>query len=42
MFEKYRIQTYKQASHKPYVIAAMILMSQVEDLPQRLKALANS
>jgi len=30
VFEKYRIATYREASYKPFVIAAMILMSRFE------------
>ena len=32
IFERYRIETYKQASWKPYAIAAMILTSKFEDI----------
>jgi len=31
VFEKYRIQTYKQAGYKPYIIAAMILANKFKD-----------
>lgn len=31
VFEKYRIQTYKEAGYKPYIIAAMILANKFED-----------
>ncbi|MBT3208850.1 MAG: knotted carbamoyltransferase YgeW [Bacteroidetes bacterium] len=31
VFEKYRIQTYKQAANKPYVIAAMMLCSRFKE-----------
>jgi len=30
VFERYRIQTYREASHKPFVIAAMILLTRFE------------
>ena len=30
VFEKYRMRTYQEASHKPFVIAAMILMTRFE------------
>lgn len=30
VFERYRLATYREASHKPYVIAAMILLSRFE------------
>jgi knotted carbamoyltransferase YgeW len=33
VFERYRIALYKQASHKPYIIAAMILLAK-EKTPQ--------
>lgn len=32
VFERYRIPTYKEASHKPYVIASMILTSKFQDI----------
>jgi knotted carbamoyltransferase YgeW len=31
VFERYRLQTYREASHKPFVIAAMILATRFED-----------
>jgi knotted carbamoyltransferase YgeW len=31
VFEEYRIATYREASYKPFVIAAMILMARVKD-----------
>ena len=31
MFDRYIVPLYKQASYKPYVIAAMIFMAQVKD-----------
>lgn len=34
VFDRYRIPLYKQASYKPYIIAAMILLSQVQN-PQK-------
>jgi knotted carbamoyltransferase YgeW len=30
VFERYRLRTYQEASHKPFVIAAMILMTRFE------------
>ncbi|MBI5508455.1 MAG: knotted carbamoyltransferase YgeW [Deltaproteobacteria bacterium] len=33
VFERYRIRTYQEAAHKPYVIAAMILLSRCNDVP---------
>lgn len=35
VFERYRIATYREASHKPYVIAAMILVNRFKD-PARI------
>jgi hypothetical protein len=32
VFEQYRIDTYNQASWKPYAIAAMILTSRFDDI----------
>ena len=40
VFEQYRIATYREASFKPFVIAAMILMARVKDFPAVLKKLA--
>jgi len=40
VFEKYRIATYREASFKPFVIAAMILMARVKDFTGVLKKLA--
>jgi knotted carbamoyltransferase YgeW len=37
VFEKYRIATYREAGYKPFVIAAMILMTRVADVPGRLE-----
>jgi hypothetical protein len=37
VFDRYRIDTYKQAGFKPYVIAAMMLCSRFQD-PARLLA----
>ena len=31
VFDRYRVPLYKQASHKPYVIAAMIFLSKAKD-----------
>ncbi len=31
VFDRYRVPLYKQAGNKPYIIAAMILLSKVED-----------
>jgi ornithine carbamoyltransferase len=40
VFEKYRIPTYREASQKPFVIAAMILLSRVRDAAGAIGALA--
>lgn len=39
MFDRYRTPLYKEASFKPYVIAAMIFLSKVKDPQAVLKAL---
>ena len=39
VFEKYRIQTYREASHKPFVIAAMMLHTRFEKPGQVLRDL---
>lgn len=39
VFDKYRIFTYKEASYKPYIIAAMMLANRFEDPAGILKAL---
>ena len=39
VFDRYLVPLYKQASFKPYIIAAMILMSQVKDPVNYLRAL---
>ncbi|MBY6196305.1 knotted carbamoyltransferase YgeW [Vibrio hangzhouensis] len=39
VFEKYRIATYKEASWKPYIIAAMILNRKYQDVAGILKQL---
>lgn len=36
VFERYRIRTYQEASHKPYIIAAMILLTRCPDAPSFL------
>jgi knotted carbamoyltransferase YgeW len=40
VFERYRLATYREASFKPFVIAAMILMARVKDYPTVLRHLA--
>lgn len=39
VFERYRIETYKEAGYKPYVIAAMILSSRFPNAPEMLEKL---
>jgi ornithine carbamoyltransferase len=39
VFERYRLATYREASHKPYVIAAMILMTRFADPVARIRDL---
>ena len=39
VFDRYRIPLYKQASYKPYIIAAMILLSKFQDPAAKLKGL---
>jgi knotted carbamoyltransferase YgeW len=40
VFERYRLATYREASFKPFVIAAMILMARFKDTPSVLRHLA--
>lgn len=40
VFERYRLDTYREASHKPFAIAAMILLARFENPSQVLKQLA--
>jgi knotted carbamoyltransferase YgeW len=42
VFDRYRVPLYKQASHKPYVIAAMIFLSKVKDPRAMLDTLIKS
>lgn len=39
VFERYRVPLYKEASYKPYVIAAMIFLAKVKDPVATLKAM---
>ena len=39
VFDRYLVPLYKEASYKPYIIAAMILMSKVKDPVSALMAL---
>ncbi len=42
VFEKYRVPLYKQASYKPYIIAAMIFLSKVENPAKALKKMSEN
>ena len=42
VFDRYLVPLYKQASFKPYIIAAMILMSKVKDPVAALRAMDES
>lgn len=42
VFDRYRIETYKQAGFKPYIIAAMILNSKYMDSSEMLEMLFNA
>jgi knotted carbamoyltransferase YgeW len=39
VFERYRIATYREASHKPFVIAAMILLTRFEHGGKMIKSM---
>ncbi len=39
VFDRYRIETYKEAGYKPYMIAAMILTTRFKEVPAMLEAL---
>jgi hypothetical protein len=38
VFERYRLHTYQEAGYKPFVIAAMIFNSKVQDLTGKLRS----
>jgi knotted carbamoyltransferase YgeW len=42
VFERYRVSQYIQAGYKPYIIAAMILLSRFENAADKLARLVNS
>lgn len=42
VFERYRVDTYKEAGHKPYIIAAMMLQSRIENPAAILKKLVET
>ena len=31
VFDRYRVPTYKEASHKPYIMAAMMMLTRFKD-----------
>ena len=39
VFDRYRVPLYKQASFKPYIIAAMIFLAKVKDPAKALEEL---
>lgn len=39
VFDRYRTPLYKEASYKPYIIAAMMFLAKVKDPQKVLKAL---
>ena len=39
VFDRYRVALYKEASNKPYIIAAMMFLSKVEDVGDKLAQL---
>ena len=42
VFEKYRIQTYKEASWKPFIIAAAIMLAKVKNPVETLERLIHT
>lgn len=42
VFERYRIETYREASYKPFVIAAMIMLARFASAPPIIKHLASN
>lgn len=42
VFERYRIPLYKEASYKPYIIAAMIFLSKFRDPSNKLADLVEA
>lgn len=42
VFEKYRLATYTEASYKPFVIAAIIYLSRIQDPIQKLRNIVES
>lgn len=42
VFDRYRVPLYKEAGHKPYIIAAMIMMSKVKNPAETLNKLLDN
>lgn len=42
VFDRYRTPLYKEAGYKPYIIAAMIFLSKVKNVPETFEMLLNS
>ncbi|RLD01019.1 MAG: knotted carbamoyltransferase YgeW, partial [Chloroflexi bacterium] len=42
VFDRYRVPLYKEASHKPYVIAAMIFLSKFKNPSDTLMGLLDA
>lgn len=42
VFDRYRVPTYKEASYKPYIIAAMMFLSKVKNPTETLEKLLNN
>lgn len=42
VFERYRLATYREASHKPFVIAAMIMLTRIENPAAVLRKLIDN
>ncbi len=40
VFDRYRLETYREAGHKPFIIAAMILLSRIENPAAVLRSIA--
>jgi ornithine carbamoyltransferase len=40
-FERYRLETYREAGYKPYIIAAMMLTNRFDDPGAILKEILN-
>jgi ornithine carbamoyltransferase len=42
VFDRYRVPLYKEASYKPYIIAAMIFLSKFDHPADKLKEIMES